>query len=128
MNVLFAEYATDGRILRIGSCPASMLSLQGTVISPISPAVQCSTHYVLAGVITARTAMTAAWDKVTIAADGVDKATLATVPAGTVFEINDTPQTVNDGMLEVTAALAGTYHVALRDPRYIQNSWTITAS
>lgn len=126
--IRFAKYAPDGRIIGVGICQDDDVELQGDIIEIGNADVRASTHYVTGGELALRATLAATWNKTAILANGTDAAILSPVPAGTVFEIDGTTVTVNDGALEVVATLAGTYWVRSFDPRYVEQFWKIEAT
>ena len=86
---------------------------------PEGPAVYGTpaTHYYDAGVLTERPDNPAAINRTQIAADGVDTATVSSIPMGTVARITG-PSTIwagviSDGTLELTATFEGQYEIYL---------------
>lgn len=80
-------------------------------IEVTDPAVSAATHYVANGEIVERPAFPAAFDKLSIVADGADAATLSPLPAGALVRVDRTPYAVQDGSLVIRATTGGTYHV-----------------
>lgn len=127
----FAVYDSTGAILRFGICLDDDLNLQaggGETAIEVADSVSDESHYIAAGVPAARTELGLSFDKLQITADDVDVATMAGVPAGTQFDVAGQQVTVNDGALEVTAALPGSYVVTVTSPQYRRQSWTIEAT
>lgn len=127
----FAVYDATGAILRCGICLDADLDLQagsGQSVLEVADSVSDESHYIAAGGPTARTALGLSFDKLQITANDVDAATMAGVPAGTQFDVAGQLVTVNDGALEVTAALPGSYVVTVTSPQYRRQSWTIEAT
>jgi hypothetical protein len=65
--------------------------------------------YVLDGELVERPLMEAALDRASIVGNGTDMATLAGLPIPCTVSINGEASTVEDGILEFTSAMAGTY-------------------
>lgn len=57
-----------------------------------------------------------AFDKLSIAADGVDQAVLPNLPNPTTVKIDGASHIVTDGTLEISSNMPATYLVEIRDP------------
>lgn len=114
----FVVYETaTGRIVKYGVCAAADIELQagpGEAVLAVAAGVRDSTHYVAAGEIAARPAI--AFDKMVIAADGIDTATLAGLPDPCTVVIDGDEQVVTGGTLEFSAAAPGAYRIQVLDP------------
>lgn len=135
----FIVYKTsNGMILRSGECPDSDLALQAsTGEAAIEGEANDDTHYIVGGVVTARPALTATWNKTTVGANGIDTATfglnlpnptqvLVTVPDGAVTPV---PENVTTGTFSFATPVAGEYTVYVNPPfPYKPTSKTIKAT
>lgn len=137
----FIIHDTVGKILRTGSCPDTMLSIQaGLGETVIEGLANDATQYVSAGVITSRPLLTtvATWDVTTIVANGTAKATLgATLPNPTKVSITPPPnsgiasiadQTIIDGAFTLATTVAGAYTVTATAFPYQDYTVTINAT
>jgi hypothetical protein len=88
-------------------------------------------YYLPAGSLTARPATTCTLDKSTITADGIDTATLSSIPVGATVAVTDgngiTIYTVNDGTLEITADDPGTIKATVT-PAFPYKPLTLTVT
>lgn len=128
MSTPFIVYdASTGLIKRIGSAMAAdggagMASAQAGAGEAVLVGVSANpeTDYVdvATGTIKPRPALSLTIDKTTIAADGVDAATISGIPAGARYAILGTSLggTVNDGTLEVTSTKKGRMEVIIEHP------------
>lgn len=77
-------------------------------------------HYISAGVVTARPASPCTIDKTSITANGLDTATISSIPVGTTALVTDAngtvAYTVNDGTLEITADEPGQIAITVAAP------------
>jgi hypothetical protein len=90
-----------------------------------------SAQYLPGGVLTARPATACTLDKSTIAANGLDTATLSGIPSGAAVSVTDqngtTTYTVNDGALEITADEPGTITITVT-PAFPYKPLTVTVT
>ena len=85
------------------------------------------THYVDAGEITARAALAADFDTLTITADGVDEATLSGLPDPCTVYVDGVATEVTGGEFIFAAASWGTYVIQVNEVAYLPKRWEITA-
>lgn len=128
---------SDGMIMRTGECSDSDASLQASVNETvIEGEADDEEEYILAGVVTLRPELTAAWDKTSVVASGIDTATLGsslpnpTQVAVTVPEGASIPEAeeVTEGIFIFATPIAGTYTVTVLPPfPYQPHTQVITA-
>lgn len=116
-----------GRITQSGICDDAAFAVLQNAIEVSGP-VDDSMWYVVAGALAPRQPFPGAWDRTTIVANGSDVATLSGVPAGLQMRVAADVLVINDGILEVSAALVGRYTVEILDPRYQEQEWRIEAT
>ena len=91
-----------------------------------------NTHYVdISGdphTIEAKTTLSADFDVTSIAADGIDVATLSSLPIPCTVYVDENSYIVDDGIFELTAIAAGEYLVWVDEIQYLKKEWTINAS
>ena len=81
------------------------------VVLPGRPALDLmSEGYVEAGVLRQRLPMPITLSRTEIAADGINEAVLAGIPAGAIVTVDGEP-VAHDGALEISSAMPATYHV-----------------
>jgi hypothetical protein len=86
-------------------------------------------YYAPAGVVTARTVLGTSIDTSNIDADGTDKATISSVPAGTeVFVDYLYNEECNDGSIEILSDDVGRIYVELFNFPYKKKVYTIYAN
>ncbi len=124
---------TSGEILREINCPESMQSVQYNSategILDIDEHVDSEKYYIVGGTITARTKMNTSLDTSNIDADGVDKATISSVPTGTdVFVNYEYFEQCDDGTVEILSDSAGRLFVELYNFPYLKQEYTIYAN
>lgn len=78
--------------------------------------------------VIARSTFPGVWNKLEIAADGIDAATLSGVPHGTDIECDGVIYIVEDGDFSLATSTPGAFTVIARHPRYIWQTWSIHAS
>ena len=132
-SVTYVSYDTDGNITAVFSGSTATLSEpDGTFIEyEGSELIRPRTHFVLAGMITTKTALTATWDvsaTMSINADGVDEAVLATLPNPCTVYVDGDPVAVTDGSFEFAAKDPGVYRVSVDEPAFLRQEWEIEAS
>lgn len=123
---------STGSIVATVRCEASFIDQQ---LRPgqgyVAGAFKHADHYVVAGDAVPRPENPATLDVPTIAADGVDVATVSGIPTGTLATI-DGPTIaaipVDDGSLELTADVPGTYTVRLESFPEKVKEFTVAAS
>lgn len=88
--------------------------------------------YIAGGVLAPRPAMPASLDKTSIQATGLDKATISAIPAGATAAVVDvngrSDYTISDGLLEITADVAGEILVTLNLWPFLEARVEITAA
>lgn len=118
---------SNGMIVRYGDCQDDMLAEQAeTGETAMEGEAEDTTQYISAGVITARPALTATWNKTTITANGVDQATfgsglpnptsvmLTTVPDGA--HLPEEPEEVTTGTFTFATPISGAYTIIVTPP------------
>jgi hypothetical protein len=129
-----------GRIIASGSCPVKDLGLQtaGWGRSDLAVLPTGETSYdpnasmVQAGTVMPRPALAATLDKIAIKADGLDAATLSTLPAPTRLLVRGphgaTTHDVTDGQFVLTTTWPGTYAIRVLDAwPYLPEEWELDA-
>lgn len=129
----FVHWNADGRIEAIlhyqPGAPVAALSAQyGGRIMPMPPGTAPETHYVKDGAIAPRRPLGASWSREEVVADGVDEAVLSPLPIPCTVHVDGRPVDVDDGSFELACSEAGEYHVAVDEPGWLMQEWTITAS
>jgi hypothetical protein len=139
----FAIYDDTGAILQVGHYDEATWNLILSTDNPypgqhlialeaMADLTFAQRNYVTGGVVTPKQEMSAAADKTTIAADGVEVATITGLPIPcnvTVAGLISGQVTVLDGTLELTFDHPGDFQVtATSDPIYLPWSVTIRAS
>lgn len=124
--------ADTGRLLRVatatGSDHANAMLDTGEDWIEITDRVSPDDYYVSAGVLTAKTSLTATWNKTAIDADGVDEAVLSTLPNPTTVVVDTTKFTVTDGSFELSAEDPGDYRVLVDSYKHHREEFTISAT
>lgn len=124
----YATIDANGRVIRFGGCGKSMVSIQphdeglGEQVIDLEEINQSAamhpsfdiTHWFDGAQFVPRP--TLAFDKLAIAADGVEIATLTGLPDPCTVLVDGVPQEVTGGVLEFSAATPGTYKVEAPDP------------
>lgn len=85
-------------------------------------------YYVADGARVAKAAMSLTVSPDSVPADGATVATVSGVPAGSQAIVSGQTVTVDDGALEVSFDLAGTYIVSLSHPHYLPETVIIHAT
>ncbi len=131
---IYLVYDTStGEILREVLCAEIMKDAQYNTgsesIMEVDESVDQEKYYISGGVVTARSALGTSIDKSNIDADGVDKATISSVPSGTDVYVNKAySEQCNDGDVEVSSELAKTIRIELYNFPYQKQEYTIYAS
>ncbi len=119
-----------GEIQGYGTGPITASGASGITVSELIP--NQNLQYVdlsIAGLpVTQRPTFPISVDKMSIAADGKDTATISGIPANTVCNYEGTNHTITDGMIEFTADHGGDYILQFTLFPYIPYSLTIRAS
>lgn len=124
-----------GVIKRIGVCQPGMELAQAgageaVILSAFPFDTPQETHKVdlASGELVPLEAMALTVDKTTIAADGIDTATISGVPAGALLWINDVLNgPIADGLVAFSAEDPGTYRLQLTMPGYLSTETVVTA-
>ena len=136
MIVDFTVYNAAGKILRTGSCPGGMESLQYNagageqliVTRTLIEEEKIDTSVPASPVVVVRAPSPITLNKSTFSADGTDGATFSSVPAGAMVNISMPTNTglediygtvVNDGALTITTTVKGIYEVEFRHDDYL---------
>ena len=118
MNANFIIYDGIGKIIRTGSCPASMVDVQagdGEYVT-IGSASDI-TQYIYNGNITNKPASTTIIDKVFCLADGIDFITLSSIPDNATILISGQGVNINQSIGNsdtITFDLAGEYNISIK--------------
>lgn len=122
---------TSGRILIMGHCREEDVSIQangyanGVAVAVSSPP-SYSDHYVVDGALTDRPMMPA-FDKLELAADDVDVATLIGLPEPCVVKVDGIEHTILGGVLEISSAMPATYSIEIKHWPYKDVRYEIVA-
>lgn len=132
----FVVYDVSGKILRIGYCNEDEIEYQSRSEDEFTLAgtAGLDTHYVISGVLTAKASCPATISSTTITADGVDTILIDNIPIGTTATIvvpegaaSIDPIIINDGDLDFTCVVTGTYTFTLTSNTYLTKTLTLTA-
>ena len=122
-----------GEILREVQCTEEQFAAQYN--SSVESLLQVDEHvdeglyYISGGVLTARSVLGTSLDKSNIDADGVDKATISSVPSGTDVFVNfEYFEQCDDGTVEISSDEADRIFVELYNFPYQKQEYTIYAS
>ena len=85
-------------------------------------------YYDLANSLVPRPEITAALNKASMFADGLDSIIISGLPVPCELEIEEVTYDVPDGDFEFTTTLAGTYTIIARSFPYLEKSWEVTAT
>jgi len=116
----YLTYSITGLIVKTGNCPLDMLTLQASgTDTAIQGTANDSLQYIPdinTPIITDKLVNTSSIDKTTITADGVDIATISSIPVGSTVTFTTPiasnpidPVVVSDGLLEFTSTSYGIY-------------------
>lgn len=129
----FIVYDTrTGVIGKIVTCPPDMIELQ---VNPdnyetyIEGEADDSIHYILNGVLAMRPENPSIIDKVTMAANGVEIATISNIPnPSTVMIPQILMYTITDGILQFSVDTPGEYKITIQGAPYLSKELTVNAS
>lgn len=126
----FIVHDADGRILRKGTAPSTMVSIQAGVGEHAIEAVGDDVaQYVSDGVVTDKPPMPITIDKTTVSADGVDVVTIAGVPVGAICKIASMAEAVvNDGTIELSFDSIGDFMVTISAFPYLDYEVMVSAT
>ncbi|MCC4269212.1 hypothetical protein LL254_00630 [Marinobacter nauticus] len=127
----WAIYDPQGKISRVYSGPESEALLQpgiGEQVALLSDGLDDTAAYVLGGQAVPRQPFDLHIDKPQIVADGNDTATISSVPAGTTIIWHDGQEdVVNDGQVQLSTDLPGTYTLTFDAVPFLRQEVTIEA-
>jgi len=128
--ITYVLYDVDGTVTGVLSgSTETMDEPTGAFIEHVgSDIIRPRTHYILAGVVTPRAALTATWDTQVVVADGIAVATLATLPISCTVVVDGTPVVVNDGSFEFSADAPGDYTISIDEVTYLAQEWIVEAT
>lgn len=126
MNIVpYTVYDANGTILRTGTAPESMVSLQALdgeqVIAEMANQL---TDFIQNGTVTAKPAIAARIDKTTLQSGGVDVATISGLPQPCTVHIESSSNTVTDGVAQISVNAPGDYSVRISALNYLD--WTVS--
>ena len=99
---------------------------QGFIFTELSPDLQ--NFWVNAGTVESKSELNATWDSETVTADGTSEIVLSNLPVPcTVIIDNENSVIVEDGSLEFSADIAGSYSIVVDEPAYLKKEWTVNA-
>ena len=90
--------------------------------------IDLDSHWVNEGTVEAKADFNAAWDSETVTANGTSEIVLSNLPVPcTVSVDNESSVIVEDGSLEFSADIAGSYSIIVDEPGYLKKEWTVNA-
>lgn len=130
MNIVpYTVYDANGTILRTGTAPENMVSLQALAGEQvIAEMANQLTDFIRNEVIVAKPAIAATIDKTTIASGGVDVATISNLPIPAIVTIGGQSSTVTDGVAQVSFNAPGDYTVTVTALNMLDQEFTIHAN
>jgi len=128
----FIVYNNIGEILRTGTCPDSMISIQAGVgevaIEGVASDLMQRINPINLGVID-KVICPCTINKTTMSADGVDLCAINNLPIPSLIEIEGGGRwKITDGSFEFTIDTPGKYNIACRSPLYLEVRYTINAN
>ncbi len=115
------------QVMDIADDEADLYEQPDGAVMPVTASPELERDYVLDGVVIPRPTLSA-FDKTSIAADGIDTATLSGLPDPCTILINGQEHTVTGGTLDLDADRPGTYRVEIRHFPYRDFAQEITAT
>ncbi|KGM36123.1 hypothetical protein [Inquilinus limosus] len=128
----YAVYdSATGRILIVGQCREEDVPLQaggypGGISVAVSSRLSYRDHYMVEGQIANRPVLPI-FDKMEIAADGVDEATLVGLPDPCRVIVDDVEHVVEGGSLSIASPMPATYVVEIKQWPYKDARYEIVA-
>jgi len=134
MNRIYEVYDnTSGEILKEVVCAEIQAQYQYDTSAnenmlQVEDQINPELYYILSGVLTSRPLMAISLNKSNIAADGVEQAIISSIPIGTVCYLPNGIEECNDGVIEFSTDMAGTYRITLENFPYKKEEVTVYAS
>jgi hypothetical protein len=123
---------STGEILRTGSCPDDMLSMQaGAGEIAIEGIAIDTTQYIdiATQLVVDKILIPCSINKTTMAADGVDSATISNLPNPSLIHIKDEGRwEITDGEFQFTVDTPGVYRITIISPIYLNVEYNVNAN
>ena len=129
MTTYYVYTNTTGEILRTGSVSQSDISIQaGTGETAVEASANdlLQRHDIATDTLVNKTQQSLSATKSTITADGVDESVITCI-AGSIAKIHDESYVVDDGTLEFSVDLVGSYVITFTHTLYLDTEITIEA-
>jgi len=123
---------STGEILRTGSCPDDMLSIQaGAGEIAIEGIAKDATQYINTETqaIIDKFPIPCSINKTTMAADGVDTVIISSLPNPSLIHIKDEGRwEITDGEFQFTVDTPGVYRITISSPIYLNVEYSVNAN
>ena len=127
----FVVFDITGKIIRIGTCPTNMVSLQcGSGESVLEEPANDATMFVDTYdyfKVKPKPSIQAVPNKLTILSDSTDSVIISPLPIPTVVSVDRNSYEVLDGIFEFTTNLVGVYKIRAESFPYLSKEWEVTA-